>query len=104
MKGEAAAGQQFVRRRRVILHLPLFIVPDNGRAAQTFQNADLNFLRPESNKLVKSAPETREILTGQADNEIGVDVNAGLPAQEAEIFGKLIVILAALDPGTDLGV
>ena len=76
--------QNFVGRMRVVNHLPFRIVPDNGRAAQAFQNADLDFLRAERDEPVKAGGETFHRFTGQADNQIGVNVDARFRSAENE--------------------
>ena len=76
-------------------------MPDNRRAAQPFQNADLNFLRTERDEPVEAGGKTFERFAGQPDDQIGVDMDAGFAAQEMEIVGELFVILPAADELTD---
>ena len=72
--------QNFVGRMRVVNHLPFGVVPDNRRAAQPFQNADLDFLRTERDEPVEPGAKTFQCFTGQPDDQIGVDVNTGFVA------------------------
>ena len=74
--------QNFVGRMRVVNHLPLGVVPDNRRAAQPFEDADLNFLRAERDEPVEAGGKTFQRFAGQADDQIGVDVNAGFARAE----------------------
>ncbi len=55
--------------------LPFRVVPDDRRAAQSFQDADLDFLRAERDELVKTGGETFHGFAGQPGNQIRVDVN-----------------------------
>ena len=89
--------QNFVGRMRIVNHLPFGVVPDNRRAAQPFQNADLDFLRAERDEPVEAGGKTFQRFAGQADNQIGVDVNAGFAAQKMEIVLQPFVILPAAD-------
>ena len=68
--------QNLIRRMGVVNHLPFGVMPDDGRAAQPFQNADLDFLRAERDEFVKAGGKTFQRFARQADNQIGVDVDA----------------------------
>ena len=93
--------EDFVGRLRIVNHLPVVVVPDNRRAAQSFQDAHLDFLRAERDKPVKPGGKAFDGLAGQADNQIGVDVDAGFAPEEMEIVGELVVILPAFDEFAD---
>jgi len=52
--------EDFVRSLGTVNHLPFAIVPDDGRSPQTFQNADLNFLRVQGHQPVKTGGKAVE--------------------------------------------
>src|SRR5688500_5569397 len=83
---------------------PIAVMANDGGAAKALENADLDFLRSERDKPFEPARKAGHVFTGKADDEVGVDVHAGFTAEEAEVFGKAIVVLAALDAGADFGV
>ena len=87
--------QHFVRRVRAVDHAPLAIVADDRRAAQAFQNADLDFLRAELDQPVEAAAEARHVFAGQARDEVGVNVDAAVLPQPAEIVGEAFRSFAA---------
>ena len=77
--------QDLVGRMGAVNHLPIRIVCDDGRAAQPFQNANLDFLRTQSQQAVEAGGKTFQRFARQAGDQIGVDVDAGLLAQETEL-------------------
>ena len=87
---------------RAVDHAPLGVVPHDRRATQTFQNADLNFLRPPGIKAIEAAAKSREVFAGQADDEVGVNVHAGVVAQPSQVVGQAIVILPTGNTRLDL--
>ena len=93
--------QNFIGRMRVVDHLPFGIVPDDGRAAETFEDADLDFLRIEGDETIESGGKIFDAFAGQANDEVGVDMNACLLAQEMEIVLEAGVILATFDERAD---
>src|SRR5439155_26268672 len=48
----------FVRRMRIIDHLPRSVVAGNRRAAQPLQDADLDFVWLQANQAIESRAET----------------------------------------------
>ena len=94
--------ENFVRRMRVIDHLPFGVVPDDGSAAQPLEDADLDFVRAECEQPVKARGKTLDGLARQAGNQIGVEVDAGLAAEKAEVIFEPPIILAAVDQGGGL--
>ena len=94
--------EDFVRRIRAVNHLPFGVMPDNGRAAEPFQDADLDFLRLEGDQPIKARGKTVQSFTGQTRNQIRMEVNAGATAQELEMIGELGVILPPADETADL--
>ena len=92
--------ENFVGRLRIVNHLPFGVVPDNRRAAQPLQDANLDFLRAERDELVEAGGKTFDGLAGQAGNQISVDVDAGFCTEEMEIVRELVVILPAFDQAT----
>ena len=89
--------QNLVRRLRAVDHLPLGVVPHDRRAAQPLEDADLDLLRPQRDEPVEAAAEALEVFARQADDQVGVDVNAGLRAEEAQVVLELRVVLPAAD-------
>ena len=77
-KVEIAVLENLVRRLRIVNHLPLGGMAGNGRAAETFQNADLDFVRLERDEPVEPGGKAVERFARQADDEVGVDVDAGV--------------------------
>ena len=72
-------------------------MPHDGRAAQAFQDADLDFLRPERDEAVKAGGETFERFAGQSYDQVGVNMHAGFAAQEMKVVRELVVVLPAAD-------
>ena len=52
---------------------------------------------PKRNQPVETRGKALQALTRQAGNQVGVDMHAGLAAQEAEVVFQPLVILAALN-------
>src|SRR5579862_10011284 len=67
--GEVDAGglQDFVRGMGTVNHAPILIVADDGRAAQAFEHADLDFLRVELDEPVEAGTEAGDVFSRQAD-------------------------------------
>ena len=78
-------------------HLPCLIVARDGGAAQPLQNSDLDFLRTQRQQAVESRRKTLQRFARQAGDQIGVDVNAGLLAQEPHVIGQPRVVLRTAD-------
>ena len=83
--------QDLVGRLRAVDHLPLRVVPHDGRAAEALQNADLNLLRTERDEPIKPAAKALHVLPRQADDEVRVHVDAGVLAQVAQVIRELRV-------------
>src|SRR5205823_6702635 len=83
---------------------PFGVVADDGRAAQPFQNADLDFLWTKRNETVETSGETFQRFARQPDNQIGVNMNASFGAKKTQVVGELLVVLPTLDPQADFGV
>src|SRR4051812_44836711 len=66
-KVEQLVLQNLVRRMRIVDHLPFHVVPHNRRAAQAFENPDLNFLRAKRDELIKASTEAFQGFAGQSD-------------------------------------
>ena len=101
-EGERFVLEQLVRGKWVVAHLPLVIVPDDGRATKALENSDLDLLRSECDELIEAAREAGHVLAGKSDDQIGVHMDAGFAVQELEVLGEAIVILPAFDAGADL--
>ena len=82
---------------RGVDHAVIRVVAHDGRATQALQNADLDLLRSQTHKTVKAATKALDPLPRQADDEIGVDVNAGFLPQEKEIGLQAVQVLSATD-------
>lgn len=96
--------ENLVRRHGGVAHGPVGVVPYDGGAAQAFEHADLDFLGTHGDQAVETGAETFESFAGKPDDEIGVDMDAGGLAEELEIGGGPLEILAAADAGADLGI
>src|SRR5204863_6496415 len=73
------------------------IVADDGRAAQALEDAHLDFLRSERDQAVEARTEAFHGLTRQPDDEVGVDMDARLRAEEMEVVGELDGVLPPAD-------
>src|SRR5439155_25955689 len=94
--------QNLIGRVWIIGHLPFEVVAHNRCAAQTLEEADLDFLRPKGYQPIETRGKTLQALAGQACNQIGMDINASVSAQKVKIFFESLIILAALDQAADL--
>ena len=61
----------------------------------------MDFLRAKRNQPVKPGGKAFDGLAGQANNQIGVDVDAGLASKKMEIIFQPFIILPAFDGRTD---
>jgi Glycosyl hydrolases family 35 len=86
---------------RAVDHGPWEIVPDDRSAGKTLEQSDLNFLGIQLHQPIKPSAETGHVLAGQADNQIGVNVNAALAAQESQVLFQPPNILPAADEFTN---
>ncbi len=111
-EAEAAQGRvvqatgllNLVGRIGAVDHSPLRIVADDGGAAKALEHADLDFLGIQRNKAIKTGGKAREVFAGEADDQIGVDMDAGLLAQESQVGREAVIVLPAVDAGGDIGV
>ena len=88
----------------MIDHLPLSVVSNDWRAAQSLQNAYLNFLRMQRGKAIKTRAKTFQRFPRQAGNQIGVDVNSRALAKKSNVVCELVIVLSAADPSADFRV
>jgi hypothetical protein len=58
-------------------------------------------MRPQRDEPVEAGGKAVERFAGQADDEVGVDVDAGVRAEPKEILRGFCVVLAAADPSGD---
>src|SRR5262245_5375323 len=70
-------------------HAPLGVVADDGGAAEALEDADLDLLGVEGDESVEAGGEGVEVLAGEADDQVSVDVDAGVVAEEMEVLGDL---------------
>ena len=76
----------------------------NRRAAQPLENAELDFMRTQGHQLVEAAGEHLDRFTGQAGNQIDVQMCLGVVAQPFEVAARHIVLLSARDALLHFGV
>src|ERR1044071_2841383 len=67
--------EYFVRRMRIIGHVPFSVVPDYRGATQAFENSNLNFLGAKVNQPIESSGKAFDIFSRQPGNQIRVDMN-----------------------------
>lgn len=97
LKGEVECPEDFVRRERGIDHPPFGIVANNGRAAQPFEDADLDFLWVQGMQTIESGCEGLEILTGEPGDEVGMNMDTGVLAEESEVILQSFEVLTSAD-------
>ena len=79
------------------------VVAHDRRAAQALEDADLDFLRAQRDEPVEAGGEALQRFAGQADDQVGVDVDAGLRrAGSAGCLSSLVVVLPAADAFGDV--
>jgi hypothetical protein len=100
---EVAIGEQFVRWVGIVAHGPFLVVTLDGSAAEALEQAHLDFLGIQADQTIETGGKTVEGFAGQADDEVGVEVDTGLLAEEAEIILQPIEVLASGDAGADIG-
>ena len=96
--------KNLVGRVGTIDHLVLGVVADDGGAAEALEEADLDFLGAERKQAIEACGEGLEVFAGEAGDEVGVDVNAGLVAQEFEVVFDALRVLPAANALADFGV
>lgn len=101
---EVAMGEQFVGRVGVIAHGPFLVVTLDRGTAEAFEEAHLDFLGIEADQTIETGGEAFEGFAGQADDEVGVEVDAGVLAEEAEVILQPFEVLATGDAGADFGI
>jgi hypothetical protein len=96
--------KDFVRWRRRKQQSALCGMAVDGCAAESFENAHLDFVRFKCEETIESGRDAVEVLAGQSDDEIGVDGCFGVVAEEPEVVFDFGVFLVAMDSGGDIGV
>ena len=86
---------------RAVDHAPGLVVASDRGAAQTLEHADLNLLGPHRHQPIEATAEAWQILTGQSDDQIGVDMHAGLFAQKTQVVLQLGIVLPTADEVRD---
>ena len=99
-----ARAEDFIGRSRVVDHGPLGIVSDDRGSTEPLEDADLDFLRPKCEKAVEALAETVEVLTGQAGDEVGMDMDAGARPQPSEVVLHPAMVLPTGDQLLDVRV
>src|SRR3954449_4639052 len=89
---------------RAVNHAPIVIVADDWGAPKSLEDPDLDLLRPECDQAVEAGGETFHIFSRKPDDQVGVDVDAGLFAEEAEVVCQPVIILPAADAVGDVGI
>ena len=77
-------------------------MPANRRAPQAFEQTDLDLLRPQSHEPVETGRERGQVLSGQTDDQVGVQVRGGFRPQAADISLNFVIVLPALLATTSL--
>lgn len=78
------------------------VVSADGGTAEAFEDADLDFVGLKGEEVVEALGEALEGFSGQAEDEVGVEVGAGFLSQEAEVFFRALVVLSSSDSFCDL--
>jgi hypothetical protein len=86
-----------VGRRAVVEHAVGGAVPGDRRAAQAFQDAELDFVRAQGVEAVEALGKTFQRFAGQAEDQVGVQVGGAVLDQPGEVGTGLVVVLAARD-------
>jgi hypothetical protein len=89
--------EDFVRGLGAVDHLPFGVMAGDGSAAEAFEDTDLDFVGGEGDETVEAGGEALEGFAWEAGDEIGVDVDGGLFAEEAEVIFEALEILASAD-------
>ena len=85
----------FIGRILRVNHLKVGIMTGNRRAAQLFQNSDLQFLRPDGQKFVKIGGKSFQRGMRNAGDQVGMNDGAGFLADKTQDFkGALFVLFA----------
>jgi hypothetical protein len=77
-------------------------VANDGGAAQALEDADLNFLGPESDQSIKAVSEGFQGFARKTHDQIGMQVHAAVLPKPLEVVGESIVVLSSTNPGFDL--
>ena len=99
-----ARAEDLVGRSRVVDHGPLGVVSDDRGSTKPFEDADLDFLRPECEEAVEPPTEAGEVLARQAGDEVGMDMDARTRAQPSEVVLHAGVVLPTGDQLLDVRV
>jgi hypothetical protein len=103
-KVDELVAQDFIGRLRGVNHFPLCVMTRDRGASKALEYSDLDFMGTVGKELVETLSETFEGLAGQTGDQIRMDMDAGLFAQEPEVIRQPCVILPAADTLSDLGV
>jgi len=96
--------EDFVGRTGIVTHGPVGVVTGETGAAESFENAELDFLGTEREEAVEAVGEGVEGFAGQTGDEIGMNVDASPFAKEAEVVFETGEVLTAADAGADVGI
>ena len=75
-----------IRRLWVVVHAKFRRMPCDRRAAQAFQNAELNFMRTPGVEFVKALREAVHRLTRQSGDQVNMQMRVAVLAQPPNIF------------------
>ena len=67
------------------------------RAAQAFEEAELDFVRAQGVQAVETFSEAGQRFTGQAEDQISVQVGVAVIDQPGQVFASFGVVLPARD-------
>jgi hypothetical protein len=99
---DGSVFEDFVRGLGAVDHLPFGVVAGDGGAAEAFKDTDLDFVRGEGDEAIEAGGEALEGLAWQAGDEVGVDVDGGVFAEETEVIFEALEVLAPADSVGDL--
>lgn len=102
VEADQAIAENLKRRRFTVDHLPLRVMANDGRSLQPFQKADLDFLRPEFSESIKAAGETCQIFPRESDDQIGMNVDAGVISKEVKVIFQYCIVLLPTDQMPDV--
>lgn len=99
---DEAGGKDLVGGVGAVDEVVGLFVADDGGAAKAFEEVDLDFLGAEGEEAVEAAANGVEVFAGESEDEVGMDVGAGVFEEPADVFFGALVVLAAGDEGGDV--
>ena len=87
--------QNVVRWLRVVAHRKRIGVTNNRRAAQAFQHADLNLVRPQTRERIEAFTKARKRFRRQTCDQIYMHVRMRIFVQPTNVRFRFVVVLFA---------